>query len=284
MSDEEFTADVQYIEPLEEPEAYGGADLLADLRHVGQIEGEGPQVAPSLAEALHRNDYTAAESYLPEIRDWFKERQDRYVVLDSGVTSADVPILTATAGEVAGLELVVSQEVARGVGGEVPLKVGGTGIGASAKITISDSLKLTCSTGESLAASISLPIRWERRAHPDNEDYNWLHIEIERGAGSVPIRFAELEADTEARALDTLSVDNRNGGAKAAAVSKSYSLETGSDFSIGLKIDAIGLDASLKVATEVSLTTKLEATLPAEHRYQVTWLGGPWGVRVTAPS
>ncbi|WP_395657237.1 hypothetical protein [Nocardioides sp.] len=280
MTDHQVTAEVEQIDPLEEPAAYGGERLLADLLALGPDEGHGPEIGPDLVEALRRDDFAAAAPRLRDLRDWFGKSADRYDVLDSGVVGTDVPALTASAADVPGLELVASQEVSHASGGEVSLKVGGSGVGASAKVTISESLKLTCSPGEVLVASVSLPIRWERRATPGNADDNWIHTEIGDVSGPLPIRFRRLDVPLEARALSSLVVDNRAGGSKPAEIAKSFALEAGADFTIGLKVDAIGLDASLKVSAEVSTTTTLEATLPVGHRYEVSWLGGPWGMRV----
>lgn len=65
---------------------------------------------------------------------------------------------------------------------------------------------------------------------------------------------------------------------------KSYAIEAGGDFTLGFKIDSLGIDTSLKVSAVESSTTTLEANLPSGHLYEVAWLGGPWGVRVTARS
>lgn len=125
-----------------------------------------------------------------------------------------------------------------------------------------------------------MPVAWKLRARPDNEDCNWLFTRILRGRESWPIRISRLPEMPKARVLSTARVDLRSGGAKPVRQEKKYTLETGAESALGLKIDAIGLDTSLKVTAEASMSIALEATLPSKHSWEVAWLAGPLGARV----
>jgi hypothetical protein len=280
MGQPDLYAQVEYIDPLEHPVEYGGAELLADLRNLAHVEGDGPPLHPDLASALRNSDLKSAQKHIAPVREWLS-RPGRYRVIATGTLDAPVPMLAVAAPDVADVELTATQSAASSANGEVSLKIAGTGMGASVKLTITDTVALTCARGEELAAYVVVPLYWERRSMPDNEDYNWMYVGIRNGRKSFPIVIRKPGHALHVPPLNVLTVDNRGGGSRPAALSKSYALEMGSDFTFGLKVETVGIDTSLKISANRSLTTELKALLPSGHEYQVAWLGGPWGVQVT---
>lgn len=270
---------VERIDPFEEPGSYGGAALLNDLTNIQHVSGDGPVIDQDLVNALERGEYDRADQLLDPVRDWLKRRD--YTVLDEGTVPTPVPFLVAQAPDVAGISVEASQETVGSHGGEFSFTVFGNGLGANAKVSVGSTSTLTAKTKEALVYSVVLPIHWERRADPRNEDINWIVTEVARSSETT-IRAGAGEIPDGIRVLDSIVFDNTNGGAEPFTLGKSYAVEVGSDFTVGLKVDTLGIDTSLKISTTESSTTTLAASLPSGHVYEISWLGGPWGARVTA--
>jgi hypothetical protein len=272
-------ANIELIDPLDQPAAYGGPELLTDLMNVSRVEGSGPVLDPALSRALRQGDYAEVEDLLPDVRKWFRDK-DRYKVLDDGHEVVKVPTLAVAAPDVADVEVTASEELSSGVGRELSFKIAGNGLGASAKLTASSGQTLTCTRNESLIAYYLVPIRWELRSQPDNEDNNWVHTEIAGHLESCELVVEGWQAPGRATVLQQTLINNSAGSSKPLQVSKGLVIDVGADFTLGFKIDAIGLDASVKIVAEESFETKLTAALPKGHAYSVAWMSGPWGVVV----
>lgn len=274
----EEIAQIELFDPLEQPSDYGGSALATDLANIEHLEGGGPELTDELVDALEIGDYAAAESLLSPVRDWFDKRD--YQILDEGVVEKFIPFLVAQAPNVDGVSVASSQETTGSAGGEFSFKVFGSGLGASAKITVASGVKLVAKANETLAYSVMVPIHWERRADRRNEDINWVVTEIQDPSQKrVKTRKSPLPANVSI--LSSFTSDNTEGGSEPVSLSKSYAVETGSDFTLGLKIESLGIDTSVKVSAAVASKINLEASLPTGYSYTVAWLGSPWGARIT---
>lgn len=275
-------ARIEIIEPLDRPSDYGGDELLVDLLNRRHATGSGPRIDDELAEALRQGDQQRIDFSLPELRDWFKRQGPDYRVLDEGESEATIPFLFAGAPNVEGAKVTASQEASSATGGELSFKVAGNGLGASAKVTVTSGTTLTSKSGEGQTASVVLPIAWQLRARPSNEDDNWLHTEVASTSDSSEITVGTAPTPVGAKKIHQMKVDTTSGGSEPTEISRAFAVDTSGDFSVGLKIGAIGLDTTLKVSASQSFTTKLVAALPSHMTYEIAWLGGPWGISVVA--
>jgi hypothetical protein len=215
------------------------------------------------------------------LREWVRG-PDRYRVLRGGEVMAKVPFLAAAAPDVPEVAVSAALTASSGDGEKMSFKVAGTGPGASAKVTLSSRRSIACGPDESLVAYAVLPLLWELRADPGNDDWNWVHTEMLDPGGRAEIVVALAPVGGSPAAVQRERVDHSHGGSRPTEVERSLLVEASSEFSFGVKIDAIGLDASLEVQAEQALEVKLAATLPSRRVYDVAWLAGPWGIRVTA--
>lgn len=274
----EEIAQIELFDPLEQPSDYGGSALATDLANIEHLEGAGPDLSDELVDALQSENYAAAEGLLSPVRDWFEKRE--YRILDEGVEEKFIPFLVAQAPDVEGVSVASSQEATGSVGGEFSFKVFGSGLGASAKITVASGVKLVAKRSETLAYSVMVPIHWERRADRRNEDINWVVTEVQNPKQKrVKTRKSPLPANVSI--LSSFISDNTEGGREPVDLSKSYAVESGSDFALGFKVESLGIDTSVKVSAAVASKINLEASLPTGHSYTVAWLGSPWGARIT---
>jgi hypothetical protein len=205
-----------------------------------------------------------------------------YEVIDSGDDFVEVPFLVAVAPSVEGAAVEASITETKAQGAGITLKIIGTGIGGSAKVTIKSTREIKADPGEAIGLVFVLPVHWEKRARPSNLD-NWhTHVEVGNdGRSATPVKqvndssFAGL-----GHLLDKNRWDMRRAGAEPGTISEARTVEAEANFSVGFKNALAGIEAELTVALETSVEVSLSATLPTGHNYEASWWSDPSAAKV----
>lgn len=208
------------------------------------------------------------------IRRW--RSQPPHDVLETGSSEVLVPFLTCGAAEVAGAAVTATHTGVRGAAAELSFTIAGTGPGATGKLSLTTTEKLTCAAGNGATAFVHVPIYWERRSPRHNADISWLHVE--------PLTTALNDEEISVLAIDAGAITvsstrvNNSGSQAQLQIERSHSVDRGLSFAVGLSNDLI--EASVTVTAESSDTVSMSATLPGGRDYAVRWMGGPPGVRL----
>jgi hypothetical protein len=263
---------MRIIDPIEDPLRYGPGKLAGQMKDLGMPKGKRQE----LNRALKSHDFIAIATILRGLG------EPKFKVLEEGDDILDVPFLILAAPDAPKVSLKATLSTTEVDSGGATFKVAGTGFSADVELSIKQKFEINAGAGEIQKASFKVPVRWEKRSVAGNEDRNWIHVE--------PIgrtKRSDIEVTTEKVRPDTrnapgLEVSMVKAGSQPASVQQSHTLEGGIGFNVGLKNEAIGIEATMTAKTENAMNIDLTANLPSGYIYRISWLDGPPGVDVAA--
>jgi hypothetical protein len=203
-----------------------------------------------------------------------------YEILDAGEATVPVPLLACACPDIDGA--TVSSTVTNTLTGssEATFKIFGSGIDATAKLTLESANQLSCARNESSVLVVQVPVLWQQRKSKSTGEVT-VAFEPDRSSTSESLTLVVQSGPGPSVTTSNEVVDLREASGSTLTPTRTMSVDGSAAIVAGFSIKAIGIEASLTLTAEFEQEISATTDLPGGHQYELNWLARPPGLQVT---